>query len=48
MNTFTITFKNKKGLMISKDFLFDCHTVQKAQELFENSNEASARSITKH
>ncbi len=48
MNTFTITFKNEQGQMESKDFSFNCHTVNKAIEIFEESNKPSVRSITKH
>ncbi len=48
MNTFTILWRNEKGKLISKDFSFECHTVQKAKELFEESNDTSALSISKH
>jgi len=48
MNTFSITFKNKKGIMTTKDFQFKCHTVNKAREIFEDLNDSTARSITKH
>ena len=48
MNTFSITFKDKKNIMVTKDFKFECHTVNKAREMFENLNDCTARSITKH
>jgi hypothetical protein len=48
MNTFSITFKNKESIIVTKPFQFECHTVNKAKEIFEDLNDCTARSITKH
>jgi len=48
MNTFSITFKNNKGTLTTKDFQFKCNTVNKCKEIFEDLNNCTARSITKH
>ena len=48
MNTFSITFKNNKGTLATKDFQFKCNTVNKCKEIFEDLNNCTARSITKH